>query len=81
MAGSRGKPFVNPLLWGAIALSLLLQIAVVNVDILNVAFGTVPLDARQWIVCVAMGSAVLWFSELRKAAIRAFSGRSPAASP
>ncbi len=75
------RPFVNPWLWGAIALSLLLQIAVVNVDILNVAFGTVPLDARQWIVCVAMGSAVLWFSELRKAAIRAFSGRSPAASP
>ena len=38
--------FVNPWLWGAIALSVLLQVAVVNLGFLNVAFGTVPLDAR-----------------------------------
>jgi magnesium-transporting ATPase (P-type) len=58
--------FVNPWLWGAIALSLLLQVAVVNVGILNVAFGTVPLTLDQWLVCAAMGSVVLWTSELRK---------------
>ena len=62
-------------LWGAIALSLVLQVAVVHVGLLNVAFGTVPLTLEQWLVCVAMGSAVLWFSELRKAAIRAWAGR------
>ncbi|WP_418251447.1 hypothetical protein [Granulosicoccus antarcticus] len=33
---------------------------------LNLAFGTVPLSAGQWSVCVAMVSGVLWFSEGRK---------------
>jgi Ca2+-transporting ATPase len=58
--------FVNPWLWGSIALSLLLQVAVVHAGFLNVAFGTVPLDAGQWLSCVAMASVVLWFGELRK---------------
>jgi calcium-translocating P-type ATPase len=58
--------FVNPWLWGAVALSVLLQAVVVHVPVLNVAFGTAPLSAAQWAVCVAMGSAVLWFGELRK---------------
>ncbi|MGZ5689458.1 MAG: cation transporting ATPase C-terminal domain-containing protein, partial [Caldimonas sp.] len=40
--------------------------AVVHLPYLNVAFGTVPLTPGQWAICVAMGSAVLWFSELRK---------------
>ncbi|MEK6211989.1 MAG: cation-translocating P-type ATPase [Pseudomonadota bacterium] len=64
--------FVNPWLWGAIALSVLLQVAVVNLDLLNLAFGTVPLEAEQWMACVAMASVVLWFSELRKLVNRAW---------
>jgi calcium-translocating P-type ATPase len=62
--------FVNPLLWGSIALALLLQIAVVHVGFLNVAFGTVPLDPAQWLVCAAMASSVLWVTELRKLIVR-----------
>ena len=62
--------FVNPWLWGTIALSVLLQFAVVNLNVLNVAFGTVPLEPGQWIVCAAMASVVLWASELRKAIAR-----------
>jgi magnesium-transporting ATPase (P-type) len=58
--------FVNPWLWGAIALSVLLQVAVVNVPVLNVAFGAAPLTLDQWLLCVAMASIVLWFSEARK---------------
>jgi magnesium-transporting ATPase (P-type) len=58
--------FVNAWLWGAIALSVLLQVAVVNLEFLNLAFGTVPLEFRQWLLCTAMASVVLWFSELRK---------------
>lgn len=58
--------FVNPWLWGAVSLSLLLQIAVVHLPILNVAFETVPLGMDQWLTCAAMASLVLWFSELRK---------------
>jgi P-type Ca2+ transporter type 2C len=62
--------FVNPWLWAAIGLSALLQVAVVHVGFLNVAFGTVPLDGGQWLFCVAMGSAVLWIGELKKIAVR-----------
>ena len=62
--------FVNPWLWGAIALSVLLQVAVVHLGFLNIAFGTVALSLDQWAVCVAMGSVVLWFGELRKAVLR-----------
>jgi magnesium-transporting ATPase (P-type) len=62
--------FINAWLWAAVGLSVLLQIAVVNVGLLNAAFGTVPLTIDQWIVCVAMASAVLWASELRKAIYR-----------
>ena len=64
--------FVNRWLWGAIALSLALalQVAVVPVRVLNIAFGTVPLSLDQWAVCAAMGSMVLWCSELRKRVVR-----------
>ncbi len=50
---------------------MLLQVAVVNVGFLNVAFGTVPLGLDQWLVCGAAASAVLWTSELRKLLLRA----------
>ena len=58
--------FVNRWLWGAIALSLALQVAVVHLGFLNLAFGTAPLAPAQWLVCLAMASVVLWYSELRK---------------
>ncbi len=67
--------FVNPWLWAAIGLSLLLQLAVVNVPFLNPAFGTSPLTLQQWLVCVAMASAVLWVSELRKLVGRSVGSR------
>ncbi len=63
--------FVNPWLWAAVALSAALQVAVVHLPLLNVAFETVPLSAREWAVCVALASTVLWFGELRKALLRA----------
>ncbi len=63
--------FTNPWLWAAIALSAVLQVAVVNLPFLNTAFGTVPLSLDQWLVCAVMGSAVLWYSEARKLIRRA----------
>lgn len=65
--------FANHLLWAAVALSALLQVAAVHITSLNVAFGTVPLTIDQWLVCLAMGSSVLWFAELRKLLMRRFS--------
>ena len=47
--------FVNPWLWGAIAMSALLQVAVVNLDFLNRAFGTVPLAFDQWLLVHSNG--------------------------
>ena len=58
--------FANRWLWGAVAVSAALQVAVVHVGMLNRAFGTVPLSAAQWAVCVAMASSVLWGRELVK---------------
>ena len=58
--------FGNPWLWSSIALSLLLQVAVVHVPVLNFAFGTAPLALEQWLVCAAMASMVLIYSEGQK---------------
>jgi P-type Ca2+ transporter type 2C len=71
--------FANAWLWGAIALSLMLQVAVVNVGFLNQAFGTVPLTIEEWGVCAAMASAVLWVDELRKLGWRLWRRRSGSA--
>jgi Ca2+-transporting ATPase len=64
--------FSNRWLWAAVALSAALQAAVVHLPFLNLAFGTVPLSAGQWCVCVAMASGVLWFIEARKLLRRLF---------
>jgi calcium-translocating P-type ATPase len=60
------KLFTNRWLWGAIALSTVLQVAVVEVPLLNDAFETTPLGARDWATCVALASVVLWADEARK---------------
>jgi magnesium-transporting ATPase (P-type) len=62
--------FANPLLWGAIALSLALQIGVVHLSFLNRAFGTVPLSIGDWALCVGLASLVLWATEARKLGMR-----------
>ncbi len=63
--------FVNKWLWGAIGLGAVLQVAVVEVPVLQVAFSTEPLDPAHWAVVVAMASLVLWVGEIRKAVRRA----------
>src|SRR5690606_20953646 len=60
----------NRWLWGAIALSTALQVAVVHLPFLNRAFTTAPLSVAQWLVCVAMASTVLWAGEIRKYMLR-----------
>ncbi len=61
----------NRWLGAAVLLSVLLQVAVVQVPFLNQAFGTMPMSPVQWLVCVGMASLVLWLSELRKWVLRA----------
>lgn len=78
-ASAFSSVFSNHWLWAAVALSSLLQVAVVHLPFLNLAFGTVPLSAGQWGVCVAMASGVLWFSEGRKLLRRSWNR--PATAP
>jgi Ca2+-transporting ATPase len=58
--------FTNRYLWGAIALSALLQVAVVHVPLLNDAFDTTPLSAQDWVICVGLASVVLFADEAKK---------------
>jgi P-type Ca2+ transporter type 2C len=67
--------FVNRWLWAAVLLSLVLQLAVVYVPFLQQAFSTVALSAGDWLLCAAVGSSVLWLSELKKIIARASSMR------
>jgi P-type Ca2+ transporter type 2C len=63
--------FANTWLWGAVGLSLLLQVAVIYVPFLQQAFSTVSLSAGDWLFCAAVASSVLWLRELSKAVMRA----------
>ena len=67
--------FTNRLLWGALALSVVLQVAVVHVPFLNDAFDTTPLDAADWLICVGLASVVLWADEAKKLVERWLSRR------
>jgi Ca2+-transporting ATPase len=58
--------FTNRYLWGAIALSSLLQVAVVELRFLNTAFDTTPLGAEEWLICLGLASVVLWADETKK---------------
>lgn len=58
--------FTNRFLWGAVGLSALLQVAVVNLHFLNDAFGTAPLGPDEWLICIGLASVVLWAGEARK---------------
>jgi P-type Ca2+ transporter type 2C len=68
--------FTNRLLWGAIALSLVLQLAVVQLAFLNDAFGTTPLGLEDWLLCVGLASIVLWADEAKKLVERGLLNRS-----
>ena len=61
--------FSNAWLWGAIGVSILLQMAVIYLPFLGEAFGTVPLQPQAWLECIGLAALVLVASELRKLVI------------
>ena len=67
--------FQNPYLWGAVGVSLALQVAVVYVPFLQRAFSTVSLSFADWLRCAAAASSVLWLRELSKIVARATKNR------
>ena len=62
--------FTNGYLWAAVALSTALQVAVVQLPLLNDAFDTAPIGLDQWLVCVGLASGVLWADEAKKLVVR-----------
>ena len=58
--------FSNPWLWGAVGLSIVLQVAVVHIPFLQLAFSTTDLSLLDWGRCVVAASSVLWIRELTK---------------
>lgn len=72
------RAFANRWLWVAVGLSALLQVAVVQLSFFNRAFTTTPMSLEQWLACLAMASAVLWASEIRKLLLRLGSPSAPA---
>ena len=67
--------FSNKWLWGAIGLSVALQLVVVYVPFLNGPFGTVALSPMAWVECISLAAIVLIASELRKIVLRAMAKR------
>jgi len=64
----------NRWLWLAVALSFALQMAAIHLPLLRQAFDTVPLTPGDWATCTAVGSSVLWLTEVKKLLLRAFDG-------
>lgn len=62
--------FSNKWLWGAIGLSVVLQLVVIYVPFLNSAFGTTPLGPWAWVECICLAAVVLIASEIYKAIMR-----------
>ncbi|WP_051979190.1 cation-translocating P-type ATPase [Edaphobacter aggregans] len=58
--------FCNHWLWGAILLSIGLQVIILSVPLLQRAFGVVQLSRSDWMLCIAVASSVLVVSETIK---------------
>jgi magnesium-transporting ATPase (P-type) len=62
--------FTNPAIWIASGALALLQALFVYAPVMNLWFRTVPLAARDWLLPVAIGSAILLLVESDKAVAR-----------
>lgn len=58
--------FSNRWLWAAVVIAVALQIAVVEMPLMNAAFSTVHLSMEHWVLCIIMASTTLWFCEILK---------------
>jgi Ca2+-transporting ATPase len=73
----RGDIVTNPWLLGGLALSVLLQAAVIYVPALNALFHTEPLPLGSLLTLATLASAVLWAEELRKLLVRSRAPHAP----
>ena len=73
--------FANRWLWGALGLSLVLQVLVAQARVLQQAFGTVGLSGADWLRCFAVASSVLWLREAGKLVTRALGPKAGRGGP
>ena len=62
--------FTNRWLWTSLAAVVVLQALAVQLPLLQGVFGTSPMSAMQWVICVAVASSVLLVEEVAKLARR-----------
>jgi Ca2+-transporting ATPase len=72
--------FSNAWLWLSVAICVAAQFAVLYVPALQRGFGTVPLDAVDWLVCTTVAATVVVARESLKAVFRAADRRRAAAA-
>ncbi|MBK7554897.1 MAG: cation-translocating P-type ATPase [Flavobacteriales bacterium] len=58
--------FGNPALVGAVALTIILQLAIVYVPALNTVFSTQPLTLFELLLCLAISTLIFWAVEAEK---------------
>jgi len=64
------RTFTNRFLWGALALVLALQVAVVQVPVLGELFGTTPLALGEWLWAAGIALSLLAASEAARLVLR-----------
>ncbi|GAB4426741.1 MAG: hypothetical protein Kow00106_22870 [Anaerolineae bacterium] len=64
------NPFSNPILLGAVVVTLVLQLGAVYLPFFNDLFGTNPLTLGQLVLCLVLSTVVFWVVELEKLLMR-----------
>jgi Ca2+-transporting ATPase len=62
--------FTNPQLWIALSSVAVIQVAIVHVAWLRSFFDAAYITGWKVVICLAVGSTVLWLEEIRKAIVR-----------
>jgi len=58
--------FRNRWLWGTFAISLALQLMILDVPVFRRAMSVAAISAAQWLLCTVVASSVLWIVEVEK---------------
>ncbi|HXV92178.1 MAG TPA: HAD-IC family P-type ATPase, partial [Pseudonocardia sp.] len=74
------ETFENRSAFVATGAVILLLVLIVEMDVVHGFFTTTDLTSAQWLVCAAVGSAILWTGELVKIVLRSRARRRPAPS-
>jgi P-type Ca2+ transporter type 2C len=69
------QTLTNHTIWIAIVVVIILQVCAVQTGVLQGFFDTTALTSQEWLLAVAVGSAVLWIDEIGKIIARRLDAR------